>query len=50
MPLARAADDEWVWEAEIELPIGMAETHFRGLFDFRYALAPAPGGDGPTLQ
>lgn len=49
--LARAADDPFVWEAEVELPIGMAETHFRGLFDYRFALEPADlDGPGEVLE
>ena len=29
VPLAQSADEPNVWEAEVELPIGMTETHFR---------------------
>ena len=43
IPLARSADDPCIWEVEVELPIGMAETHKKALFEFRYAIEPADG-------
>jgi hypothetical protein len=38
VPMHRAADDRNIWECELELPIGMGETHERFLFEFRYAV------------
>ena len=43
VPLAQSADDPTVWEAEVELPIGMTETHFSGMFDYRFAIETADG-------
>ena len=37
------ADDPTVLEAEVELPIGMTETHFSGMFDYRFAIETADG-------
>ena len=42
--LERSADRADVWQVELELPIGMSETHKRGLFEFRYVIQAANGG------
>ena len=50
IPMRQAEDDPAVWEVDIELPIGMNETHFRGLFDYRFAVERIDGSDLPIEE
>ena len=43
VPMAQSADDPAVFEVEVELPIGMTETHFSGMFDYRFAIETPDG-------
>ena len=43
VPMVRSEDDPSVWSVEVELPIGMTETHFTGMFDYRFAIETARG-------
>lgn len=45
IPMAQSEDDAGIWETEVEMPFGMTETHFRGLFNFRYGIESADGSD-----
>ena len=41
--LERSADRADVWQVELELPMGMSESHKKGLFEFRYVIEAADG-------
>ena len=43
VPMVQAEDDPAVWSVEVELPIGMTETHYSGMFDYRFAIETASG-------